>query len=199
MEYSINNNDVLLRLDPGDEIIDCILKVAREANITNAEETQGTDNPSPLYYGIIMVGQSGEVPVLNQDYTLTFDPNGNPVFTVKTPNWVLTGTATNEDQRCALVINTNKIIFSNLTIRNVFMSLEFGEDVTGCEIVLQGGQTSETHVSKLSEADNVNLTLSGDSKLHIEDSSLTLNILTINGVTLEVFNVDTSLANKDFT
>ena len=37
MEYSINNNDVLLRLDPGDEIVDCILKVAREANITNAE------------------------------------------------------------------------------------------------------------------------------------------------------------------
>ena len=46
MEYVKNNNDVLLRLDPGDEIIDCILTVAREANITNAEVSGigATDN-----------------------------------------------------------------------------------------------------------------------------------------------------------
>ena len=37
MEYRINKNDILLRLDPGDEIVESILTVAREADITNAE------------------------------------------------------------------------------------------------------------------------------------------------------------------
>ena len=52
MEYSINNNDVLLRLDPGDEIIDCILKVACEANITNAEVSGigATDDLEILFF-----------------------------------------------------------------------------------------------------------------------------------------------------
>lgn len=37
MEYSKNNDGVLLRLDPGDEIVENILKVAKEAKITTAE------------------------------------------------------------------------------------------------------------------------------------------------------------------
>ena len=37
MQYSINTNDILLRLDPGDEIVKSILQVAHETNTTTAE------------------------------------------------------------------------------------------------------------------------------------------------------------------